>query len=189
MSEAEEEVDRADTFDLSDEEEVLRAELIKNQAEGLTSAPKGEVETIRLTQLNKDGWHGSGLCYNVSIPNYEGGEVESKSDYDLLAISYSITAEQYDKLKAERDALLSRNEQQGEKLADLQAWIEFALQEVKIRAGRIPPTFTDGYTYVEIPEWKMRQKLSEIRMAREGITEEDVEDTRMPRYWPEDSTR
>ena len=47
-------------------------------------------------------------------------------------------------------------------LRDLRAWIEFALQDVKYRAGTIPPTYTDGYSYVEIPEWQMRQKLANL---------------------------
>lgn len=47
-------------------------------------------------------------------------------------------------------------------LADLQAWIEFALQAVRYRAGKIPPTYTDGYSYVEVPEWSMRQKLDNV---------------------------
>jgi hypothetical protein len=67
-----------------------------------------------------------------------------------------------------------------ELLGDLQAWIEFALERVKFRSGRVPPTFTDGYSYVEIPEWAMRQNLARIRMALEGITEEDVEENTKP---------
>lgn len=56
----------------------------------------------------------------------------------------------------------------AELLSDLSAWITFRLEHVKQQAGRIPPTFTDGYSYVEIPEWEMRQKLAALEAVRKG---------------------
>lgn len=66
-------------------------------------------------------------------------------------------------------------DQQAELLSDLSAWISYRLEYVKQRAGRIPPTFTDGYSYVEIPEWEMRQKLAALEAARQdGAKEEEI---------------
>lgn len=48
-------------------------------------------------------------------------------------------------------------------VADLKAWMQFALADkIRNRPGTMPPTYTDGYSYVEIPEWDMRQKLDAI---------------------------
>lgn len=70
-------------------------------------------------------------------------------------------------------------------LADLQAWIEFALnKEIKYRQTGHDPKL-NGYSYVEIPEWEMRQKLAAIRMELLGVTEEDIEETRGPKSWRE----
>ncbi len=82
-------------------------------------------------------------------------------------------------VEKERDALM-------EVVRDINAWIEFALsgEQIKHRAGRVPPTFTDGYNYVEIPEWQIRQKMASTRMAIEGITEEDIAETRNPESRP-----
>lgn len=59
----------------------------------INESPKTEVESFHLTRLNRDGWHASGLCYNISLPNYDGGEVVTKSDYDSLArVNESLVA-------------------------------------------------------------------------------------------------
>lgn len=50
-------------------------------------------------------------------------------------------------------------------LDEIQAWIEFALDgEIKGRQTGSYPTF-NSYTYVEIPEWSMRQKLDAVKIA------------------------
>lgn len=50
-------------------------------------------------------------------------------------------------------------------LRDLQAWFEFALKgEIKSRQTGSGPKF-NAYSYVEIPEWSMRQKLDNITAA------------------------
>lgn len=82
-------------------------------------------------------------------------------------------------------ALLRERNRYQEALQNFQAWIEFKLDgEIKYRqTGRDPKT--NGYSYVEIPEWDMRQKLQAVRMDLDGITEQDIEDTRNPQHYPE----
>jgi hypothetical protein len=49
-------------------------------------------------------------------------------------------------------------------LRDVEAWLSFRLETaIKYKAGTIGPTYTDGYSYVEIPEWEARQKLDNVR--------------------------
>ena len=51
-------------------------------------------------------------------------------------------------------------------LHDIQAWLSFRLDSgVRHKAGMVGPTYTDGYSYVEIPEWEARQKLDNVRAA------------------------
>lgn len=51
-------------------------------------------------------------------------------------------------------------------LRDIQAWLSFRLEiGIRHKPGTIGPTYTDGYSYVEIPEWEARQKLDNARAA------------------------
>lgn len=58
-------------------------------------------------------------------------------------------------------------------LRDLEAWLSFRLECcIRHKAGTMAPTYTDGYSYVEIPEWEARQKLDNVRAARNAINKE-----------------
>lgn len=60
-------------------------------------------------------------------------------------------------------------------LRDLQAWIEFALKgEIKGRQTGDYATGFNCYSYVEIPEWSLRQKLNNITTALTRTTTADA---------------
>jgi len=62
--------------------------------------------------------------------------------------------------------VISREDSPLSTLRDFEAWLSFRLANaIKTKAGTIGPTYTDGYSYVEIPEWEARQKLDNTQRA------------------------
>lgn len=54
-------------------------------------------------------------------------------------------------------------------LSDLEKWFQHSLSgEIKGRQTGTGPTF-NAYSYVEIPEWSMRQKLDAIQKTRAAL--------------------
>ncbi len=71
------------------------------------------------------------------------------------------------------------DDQQRDEIANLllrlETWFAHSLNgEIKGRQTGIGPTF-NAYSYVEVPEWSMRQKLSDIQKVRALISVTELE--------------
>lgn len=132
----------------------LDYEPVHGKAEKSTVPIQDSDETLSQVKSFRVTWYSVFAAYKVSIPNWEGGEVVHRSDYD---------------------ALLSQRGSLVEALKNLQAWMEFLLKhKIRSRAGEIPPTCTDGYSYIDVPEWDMRQKLAAIKEDLSDVKEKET---------------
>jgi hypothetical protein len=65
----------------------------------------------------------------------------------------------------------------GDTLCDLKLWLERHLQNLKSdsnpRKGYLQDTKTDGHVVAEIPDWELRQKLTNINNCINLITQKD----------------
>lgn len=104
-------------------------------------------------------------CLNFESDDVHMAEEAEKVNKDNPSATPSSRSKATGELDAAQPAV-----ELGELLADLQAWIEFKLDgEIKYRQGEQPGPIRNGHTFIEIPEWEIRQKLDSIQKAQTAI--------------------
>jgi hypothetical protein len=73
------------------------------------------------------------------------------------------------------DKNLTPRDEAANLLFRLELWFKHSLNgEIKGRQTGSGPTF-NAYSYVEIPEWSMRQKLDDVQKIRAALASEEGE--------------